>query len=860
MNPTDSAEMNPPVADIDTLDIASCYSPPTDVYDELLGESGEIRPHWADVIDGLSELGIAGLEGRRIQADGLLHEHGVTFRTFENAGVSSRPWELDVLPLAIAVDEWRQIARGIAQRARLLNLIIQDLYGPRELIVKGLIPPEAVFGHPHYQHAFRHLLPGETQLLQHYSIELARSPDGRWWAMADRSDRTYGLGYALENRVVLARSVPNLIHRCRVERLAPFFLQMQQTLAGLAKRATEYPRIVVLSEGPTSPVYFEDQYLARYLGYTLVEGGDLAVRNDCVALKTLDGLLPVDVILRRTSERSIDPLELGGSSNHGIPGLMNAIRQGNVAVTNAPGTGLFESPVFMPYLARLCRELLGEDLLIPSIATWWCQDDEARAYVLDHLDDLVLKPAFQYSGSEEFIISELNAQERKRLIGEINTRPADFVAQEKIQRSSTPTWKDQKVSSGHVALRGFAVASGDDFEVMPGALVRVAGDAGPMVLSIIAGKSSKDAWVISDQPVQPISLLPSSDSVIPITRSTSQLPSRAADNLFWLGRHLDRAETSARLLRTIADRLAGEGGSDVAPELPALLRVLAAEGQIEPGMAVAGIADQLPAIEEMLPKSLFDESESGTLRSTINELTRLAASVRDLISYDTWRAISRIDESFRPDIEIGETPLADSLDALDRLIIDLAACCGLVFDGMIRGSAWRFLDMGRRIDRCLSTIDLLRHSIGHEIGQKQMRAILEALLDVVDCQSAYRKRYLAEVRLSTVIDLLVIDETNPRSIGFQLAALSDHIDALPRIADIPKLTKSQRLARSAVHEVRIADLDELCSSDSEGLEKMDAFLEELSKLITTLSSDVTRRYLVHSGPPRQIIEDDTPIR
>ena len=846
---------------MEAFSIAGSYQAPDSVFDELIDESGRVRAHWIEAMRGLSLLDAAGLEGRRLQAHALLHEHGVTFNAFGNSPSPSRPWKLDILPFVLNVAEWRELSRGIAQRARLLDLIARDLYGARELLRTGLIPPAVVYSHPCYQQAFRHLISenGQTPMLHLYGIELARSVDGRWWTMADRSDRTYGIGYALENRVVQSRSMPNLIRSCRVERLAPFFMRLQETLSGLATRATEYPHIVLLSDGPASPVYFEDQYLARYLGYTLVECGDLAVRNDCVALKTLDGLLPVDVILGRIPEHTIDPLELGDSSPNGVPGLLQAVRRRNVALVNTPGTGLFESPVFMPFLRDLCRELLGEDLRIPSIATWWCRDDDAREFVLANLQDLVVKPAFRYSGSDEIVVSDLDSTERNRLRDDILARPSDYVAQEKMQRSAAPAWTGHEIHACHVGLRTFAVSCDDSFQVMPGALVRSASDSGPMELSISGGEGSKDAWVISDQPVRSVSLLPSPDTPIAIRRSTSQLPSRAADNLFWLGRHIDRAETSARLLRAIAERLAGEGGSANTPEIPALLRVLTAENRIPERFVTDDFTQLRPEADELLTAAVFDENESNSLRGTITKLAWLASTVRDLISNDTWRTILRIDESFHLRVEATETPLADSLDRLDSVIVELAACSGLISDGMVRGPAWRFLDMGRRMERCFCTIGLLRHSVIRERQLPQTRPILDALLDVADCRSMYRARYLSGARLVAVVDLIVTDETNPRSIGHQLTVLSNHIDALPRDGHTPTLTVPQKLIRSAVHEMRMADLDKLCLSTDTGFDNMDRFLNSISAIVSALSDHLTRRYLVHSGAPRQITDEELSI-
>ncbi|MEM7231059.1 MAG: circularly permuted type 2 ATP-grasp protein, partial [Planctomycetota bacterium] len=830
------------------------YRSPGDVYDELLDETGSPRPHWTRLRNALAGMSATAFQSRKTRVESLLREHGATFQAHGEASPDNRPWQLDVLPFMIASDEWRSVSLGVAQRARLLNRLTQDLYGPCEVIKRRLIPSEIVFGNPQFHTPFRELATPDTNHLQLYGVELARSSDGRWWAMADRSDRTFGLGYALENRVVLKRTIPRLIRNLRVERLAPFFSQVRETLSALSRRATEFPRIVLLSEGPSSPVYFEDLYLSSYLGYPLVEGGDLAVRNDSVSLKSLDGLIPIDVILKRTPEWSVDPLELGGASLFGVPGLLHAVRSGNVAVANTPGTGLLESPVFMPYLERLCGELLGENLSIPSIATWWMGEESARQEALKRLDDLVIKPAFRYSGSDEYVVSELTPGVRERLLNEIATKPGDFVAQEKVKRSAAPVWSSGQVATGHVALRSFAVGNGDDFSVAPGALVRFASHSGPVELSISSGEGSKDAWVLSDGPVKPVTLLRSSESDLTLARST-QLPSRAADNLFWLGRSLELADSTARWLRTTVERMSVEDDQE-ALDLPRFLASVIARSKLEVSRDQAADDSGFAELEARIFRIAFDSLNRLSLQSAIHEMSRLASHVRDRISYDIARSIQRIDEHFCASKRDAQT---DSLEILSSVTIELAACSGLIAEGMVRGPAWRFLEVGRRIERCLRSIETIGASLRNSDPGVRQRDVLEALLDIFECRSTYRNRYLAEALLRPVLDLLIADETHPRSIGYQLVRLNEHVDELPNSDSPTGLSPSQKLVRSALHDLRLADVESLCQMDDGQLQCLEDLLSSLTRQVEELAEELTRTYLVHSGAPRQILaETPTP--
>ncbi|MEQ1671024.1 MAG: circularly permuted type 2 ATP-grasp protein, partial [Hyphomicrobium sp.] len=448
--------------------------------------------------------------------------------------------------------------------------------------------------------------------------------------------------------------------------------------------------------------YFEDVYLSRYLGYTLVEGADLAVRDDRVFLKTLAGLAPIDVIISRGTEHGIDPLELGGGEPHGIPGLLRVIREGKVVLANVPGCGLIESPIFMAFLPQACQRLLGENLLIPSIATWWCGNPEQMQIVQDRFADLVLKPAFQASGGEEVFVANLDEPARNALREKIASNPFQYVAQELIARSAAPIYRDGKISLAHVALRSYLVADGDDYSVMPGGLVRYAATPDPMVLSISAGVGSKDFWVLADEQEPTMTLLTDKDKPVTLKRTSAIFPSRVADDLFWFGQSLDRADFLARLLRSTIERLTAESMADV-PELPWLIRAIAEQGQIEPGYAIEAFSLQIPLLIEDLPRMVANVDETRGLAAAISEMDRLASLERLWMSPDTARQVRETALGFRTSIETGWRGLVDVLEALNKLILNVAAVSGLIHDGMVRGPAWRLLDLGRRVERARHT-------------------------------------------------------------------------------------------------------------------------------------------------------------
>lgn len=827
------------------------YAPEKGVYDELLDASGETRNHWLSFVNAVDLLDDREFNRRWRHAQRTVHEHGFAFSPFGDRDAHARPWSMDPLPLLIPQVEWQTIAAALKQRAVLLEKILADLYGPQDLLRRRLLPAELVFGHPGFLRPYHGVRSPDGRHLHCYAADLSRAPDGKWWVLADRTEAPSGAGFALENRIVISRMLPGIFHGCHVARLAPYFIALQEMLQRLATRQ-DNPRTVLFSQGPSSVNYFEDAYLARYLGYPLVVADDLDVREDGVKLKTLGGLLPVDVLLRRPNSEACDPLELNRSSTTGVPELLQTARQGRVAVANMLGSGLVESPVFMAFLPKLCAELLGEPLKLPNVATWWCGAPAALEFTMAHLDRLTIKRAFRHRGEEFERAQEFDNMTKAELAATIQAAPAMYVAQEKVERSSTPVWRDGEMTPSRVSLRTFLVASGDSFTVMQGGLARVCNAPTSLEVSLRAGEGTKDIWVLSDAPVAPVSLLEKSGTPVVLRRSGAELPSRLADNFFWLGRHLERADGAARLLRTIGQRLTGEVEPSAISELPNLLRVLAEQGQIEPGFVLDQLRVQLPAIEKVLPQAVFEENQLGSLRSIVNRLFRASSIVRDRMSLDTWRVIQHFHEHFRPPSN-GPVQLIDMLSLVGSLIIELSALSGMITESMTRTQGWRFLNLGRRLERALHTTSLVRHALLD--SESLPTSLLEAVLEVSESIMTYRARYLANFQLAPVLDLLLTDETNPRSVAFQLVSLVEHVEKLPRFQSQPLHALEQQLAMRSLHEMRMVDFEMLTDPhDTERKMNLCRVLDRLNDRLPKLSNVIVRKYLIHIGASHQLAE------
>jgi uncharacterized circularly permuted ATP-grasp superfamily protein/uncharacterized alpha-E superfamily protein len=824
---------------------------PKGPFDEMVDAAGQLRPAWQRLAAALDGFGAAGLAQRNEQVRRLLRENGVTYNTYGAPSGPDRPWELDPLPLLFDTREWRALADGLAQRAHLLDRLAADVYGPQTLLHRGLLPPELVYGHSGFLNACHGLKPSQDIFLHLYAAHLARDADGRWLVLADRTQGPSGATYAIENRIVISRTLPDEFHNLYVERLASFFMQLRESLWSLSPRPVDNPRVVVLTPGAKSATYFEDSYQARYLGFTLVEGNDLTVRGTSVFLKTLGGLLPVDVILRRLADEDCDPLELKPDSWQGVPGLVQAVRSGQVSVANALGSGWLEAPALMAFLPEICRQLLGEPLRLPSVTTWWCGRADDMRYVEEHFDKLVIRPATQHRAAKPIVCSELSKGDRAMLLDRVRTTPQHFSAQAHVARSTAPVWNNGAMQSWHVGLRAFAVTTGEGYQVMPGGLSRVSSSLTSLGESMAAGQGSKDVWVLSDQPVAPVTLLNRQGPAVELQRTGNDLPSRVAENVFWLGRQVERVEGVVRHLRSIVVRLTSELEIEKRPELWLLIQALVHPGD---NFALAPPPPPGSAYETMQDLSrrwLFDAQTVGTVAHTLVAVKRVASTLRDRLSVDTWRIINQLDIDVLFPWQTDKARLGDLLLLLNQLLSTLLGISGLANENMTRGPGWRFLEIGRRIERAGNLLRLLQRTLVQP--SDDLVPLLEVLLEIGDSTMTYRNRYLTSLQLSPTLDLLVMDETNPRAVAFQIKSLIEHVQEL-RVAGGRRRERVERdLAFDAQRTLRLVDADGLGELDARGVRSLlQGFLGSLTARLEALSDHITAAYFTHAAASHQL--------
>jgi uncharacterized circularly permuted ATP-grasp superfamily protein/uncharacterized alpha-E superfamily protein len=792
------------------------YVPLPDTPDEFIGPGGAVRPHWRHLLNALASLEQDALEQRFEAADRRIRNMGMSYRVQGES--AERSWPLGRVPLLISQGEWREIARGVEQRAELFERVLTDIYGDGALVREGVLPAAAVTGSTDFLASMRGVAPPGKRWLRLYAADLGRGPDGRWWVLGDRTQAPSGSGYALENRLVVSQAFPSLYSEMNVERLAPFFREFRAGLRTSAQRSG--PRICILTPGPWSQTYFEQAYLARYLGFLLVEGGDLVMRDGHIYVRTIAGLKRADVLWRHVDADWCDPVELNPASRIGVPGLIDAIRAGGVAVENMPGAGLLESRALLAFMPGLARRLLDDDLIMPSIATWWCGQGPERDKVLASLGEIAIAGAFGdrvpgFGDQRTVIGSQLSIADRSRLAQDIGARGVDYVGQDIVRLSTTPRWEKGQLVPRPFVLRVYAAATPDGWRVMPGGFCRVSGQSDARAVSMGEGVESADVWVLSDSPVEATSLLPAPEKVR-IVRLLGNLPSRAADNLFWFGRYLEREEATLRLVRCICSRAVDPDtpANSARQSLDRLKALLVAWGAAPPEMAKESSALASEA-------ALRDDASNGSALSIARAARHAASVIRERLTPQTWRLIGRLESVI---VEAPNRALAEPeiIDCTEEALTTIAALSGLFDENFNRGAGWIFYDVGRRIERGINTCRLARQFAGKEASAHN----LDVLLDLIDSQITYRSRYLTGVALGPVRDMALLDPFNPRSVGFQVASIDDHIATLPILRQDGMLEEPRRLSTQLRAELATQDAEKIDDAAVLGLEQRLMILAE----------------------------------
>lgn len=838
-NMTGLATRSPPPPDGSLFDDYTSHG----VFDELIGPDGAMAAHWHPFFQAFDALDEDDRQRRMRQINDRVRETGIAHDLFADPGANAQPWRLDLVPLVFSPQAWAEIERGVIQRARLMQTILADIYGEQKLMAQGLIPPQLVFSDPNYLQACQHIQPTAGHL-QFFAIDIARGIDGQWRVIDTHAETPAGIGYALANRVVHSHVASDLFAACSPLRLASFFQQMQKTLVERVDRPD--PAIALLTSGPHHSDFFNHAYLARYLGFLLLEGADLGVVDDRVYLKTLEGMRPVDVIVRCVTSALADPLELDPSGFLGPAGLVQAARKHPNLLANALGSAIAENRGLGGYLPGLARSLLGEELALWDGKRWWLGDDEAQRIVLQDLGRFVIRPAYERTdrpgramrGRDPALLS---AEQRRELIREIGINGARLVAEEKAGFGTTPSFGPGGLVPKTYAVRIFASATADGFAVMPGGLAMTVDPSAPVALSAPEGEA-RDVWVLSDRSAPPFeSLWRVSGQSAAVQRAPHELPSRVADNLFWLGRYTERADWTLRVLRISLSNLQ----EDMAPRQGLRPARKALELLLEKDPHAFETVQHLPTEPRLIAQwgqqLLSSTSHAYALPRTLDSIHRIAGLTRDRLSVEAWRTLNSFHAPSRTANR--QLPLGETLDRIDAGLSAIAAFNGLIHENMTRNFGWSFLNIGRRLSRALNLAELLHAVFGAPLPPEELNDNLIFSLDLADSFITYRSRYRVTPQLPLVLDLLVSDETNPRSIAFQLVELANYIDHLPQSVEQASRTSEQRTALQLLTDVRLIDEAMLTeAADDPKASRLIAMLARQVEQLPLLSDGISRRY------------------
>lgn len=828
----------------------------TQQHDETRSVDGSLRPNWQGLIDALDAMQPGQIQRRQADIAKQLRANGIAYSPLSEADSSPRPWNLDLAPFLLEPTDWTALQAGLAQRAQLKQAMLSDIYGKQSLLREGLIPPAMVYAHRNY---LRDAVKLDSEMtLPLYNADVSRSPSGDWYVVDDICQYPAGIGYALENRLVLSRTLPRLFRQSRVLRIASYFKSLQQYIAQLSEADG---RCVMLAPGPSHPHYFEYAFLAKYLGYTLVQAGDLTIRNNLAFLKTVSGMQRVSIIIRFIKDTELDPLTVGYSGNQGVTGLIQAVRAGGVKVINPIGAGVLNNPAFNVLLPQLCQSLLGEPLQLKSPPTYWLGNDKHLAHVNQYFQNLLFRNID--AGGQLFDPNHMSDLDEQKLRDRIQRNPHRYVAQERIDRSLAPSFVgDQRVLQ-QVTLRLYFVKQDEQYNAMPGALCLLdSAENGrrPDFDSLIG---SKDTWVIANGPIKPVTLLQNQSADISYAMLDGELPSRAAENLFWMGRNVERCENAARLLRAVFQALqnqdlqAGNGEHSIA--LTALLKATTAATSTKPGFVGRDANRRLRSPEKELISLLHDPDRFGTLPSALSNLQHSASVIRDRISDELLQVLNKIDDIYTGLVEDAYSPqMFDDPEVLEKIsntlndtLLYLSAFAGLAHENLTHGDGWQFMMMGRRLERITHTSTIINTMLSKEHGNSDL---LEALLNLFDSTMTYRSRYRSQIDSRLVLQLLLLDENNPRSLAFQFSAIDDAIAHLPGRRLLAQADPLAKLSISGLSRIRLADTSTLLSEKKDSRQNLNKFLSVLGQLPDNIAELLSATYFTHIEASQQLAE------
>lgn len=841
-----------------SLSLLNKYRNVISSYDEVIDQSGQVKPYWKTLFDTLESLGLNELEVKNQEIINKLRENGVTYNVYDSNNGMNRPWKLDLIPFLIHQKEWLIIEKGIKQRAHLLDLILKDIYGPQLLIKNSIIPAELVFDNSGF------LLPcfdikqkSQNQLLL-YACDIARGPDGKMWLLDNRTQSPSGSGYAIENRSVMSKVFPELNKNIYRSKLSPYFNYIQQTVDSLGNISNDNPNVVFLTPGPGNETYFEHVYLSSYLGYTLVQGSDLLVRDGFVWLKSIDQLVRVDVIIRRVDDEWCDPLELKSNSLLGVPGLLQVMRLGNVAVLNPPGTSVVENHGLMAFMQNICKFFLEESLMLNSVATWWCGQEKELKFVLDNLPKLIIKKANRKQGFKSIYGRTLSYTQLDDLRSLILKNPKDFIAQQEVSLSTTPSFIDGEIVPRFAAMRAFLVSDGNDYKVMQGGLTRSSIIEDKFVISNQLGGISKDTWIVNDSPTEFYERIVVRKNTA--NQHNTSLTSRNAENLFWVGRMCERTLALTSFLRIIIDRFnenVAHKGHEHPEYLIILLKSLTHLSQTYPGFTNDERGSEIfdnPSTE--LLELISNPKKKGSVTYDIKSLLNTIHQVSEKWNYGTRRIINLIEESYSALNNSHSSSINQVNHGLDKLYIRLFAFYGNAFETLPRDNGFYLLEAGKHIERILSLISVLRSAFSFKTNDETEVVLMEAILENHHLLAQYRNIYKSHLNLISVLNILFLEKNLPYTLSYLLDELSNCISKLPKSIEPNRLNIAEKTVLEACTKVKLIDAESLITINEDTMYRpqLDQTLAQVFELISVVTGNLSSLYFNHSVIQHSFLE------
>lgn len=819
----------------------------TSTYDEMFDEEKKIRPQWEELVKNLESLGMDQLVAKQKEIDWRLEDNGVTYNVYNDPSGMSRPWRLDPIPFILDEAEWGVINAGLKQRAKILDLLYRDIYSEQRVIKEGIISPEIIYAHSGFMRQMVKIQDYSTEALRIYAADMARGPDGKMWIINDRTQAPSGLGYAVENRLTMNSAMQDLLSAVPIQRLYTFFESFKSMLQGLTPHHKGEPLHVLLSPGPHNETYFEHAYLSSFLGLTLVQGQDLLAKSGGIWLKSLKGLRRVDAILRRVDEGYCDPLELRSDSQLGVSGLVHAIRKNGIEMVNPLGCGVLENLGLNPFMPYLSHFYLDEELLLPQIATWWCGQSQEREYVLENLEKLIIKTIDQREERHIYDGKRLSKEELKQLRAKIIQEPHRFVGQDEVQFATTPTLVNNSIEPRKAVIRVFAIAGEEEYEVMPGGLVRVGATDDPLMVSGQTGGSSKDLWILGESGVVPsINLF---KPKINAESSLETIPSLRAENLFWLGRYLTRAIMTARMIRTTVKYMANAYRYDqrfnpVAQDV--LRKALTHMTMTYPGFLGEGKGEIQNPINEIWSVTT-DSQRSGSLAHTLQMLSGTNTSTKNLLPLEAWRIFDRLMRECGEFSREEQPNPREMISGLDRLLIHLLAYKGLIEESLFTEQGLVLFEIGEKIERGLLLVSKARSLLTLTYEPLEEYEVLETLLGTCESLNAYRAHYRSSLELNTVAEFLLLDIKFPKSLISELDQLMKAFPKLPKFKHASYLNGYEEPIFEAFSMLRLSKIEQLCTfSPNEYIRgELDTLLTEIAQRLTIASNELSQTYFAH---------------